>query len=483
MPYDIQHLGGTATVTVNQREKGGKWNLLGTYSFDTSATIVLRSLGNGSTSADAVMFVPTGGGGNATPVLSTISDRFVNAGETFSFTVSATDDSGPPLLDATGLPPGASFIDHGDGTATFTWNTIAGDIGNHPVTFTATDASDPTLVDSELVTITVIAVKPVIIFSLPIAIASIDKIYFYDVEAHSLRSNLSIRYLLENEPSGMTIDSNTGEINWTPSDQDVGRHEVTVAVSDSNTPPYTARQTFQIDVGDNLPVFPGSIWATSTPESQGIDSMLLADAIDFLESLPAADKSNELVIVRNGYVIWQGTNVDTIHGVWSLTKSWLASCLACWLMTMEVYLDTPASDLDANLSPHYSTVTIRHFLTMMSGYRAIGDEPAGMDSHGNSETPFDPDVPLFTPPGSQFAYWDTAVNELGFLITKIAGKSMKAFFQERIGSAIGLDSGSWDWGDFGQIDGLTINGGAGNHGNHISHLGYRTSQVRPPDPQ
>ena len=67
VPYDIQHLGGTDTVTVNQRENGGKWNLLGTYSFDTSATIVLRSLGNGSTSADAVVFVPTGGGGNAPP--------------------------------------------------------------------------------------------------------------------------------------------------------------------------------------------------------------------------------------------------------------------------------------------------------------------------------------------------------------------------------------------------------------------------------
>ena len=67
MPYDIQHLGGTDTVTVNQRQNGGKWNLLGTYSFDTSATIILRSLGNGNTSADAVMLVPTGGGGNARP--------------------------------------------------------------------------------------------------------------------------------------------------------------------------------------------------------------------------------------------------------------------------------------------------------------------------------------------------------------------------------------------------------------------------------
>jgi CubicO group peptidase (beta-lactamase class C family) len=66
-----------------------------------------------------------------------------------------------------------------------------------------------------------------------------------------------------------------------------------------------------------------------------------------------------------------------------------------------------------------------------------------------------------------YAYWDSAVNELGFLITKIAEKSMKALFQERIGSVIGLDPNDWNWGDFGQVDGLTINGGAGNHNNHV----------------
>jgi hypothetical protein len=62
VPYDVKHLGGTDTVTVNQRQGGGQWNQLGTtWNFGTTATITLRSLGDGTTSADAIMLVPTGG--------------------------------------------------------------------------------------------------------------------------------------------------------------------------------------------------------------------------------------------------------------------------------------------------------------------------------------------------------------------------------------------------------------------------------------
>lgn len=311
------------------------------------------------------------------------------------------------------------------------------------------------------------AVTPVVIVSMPITVASNNLCYSYDVDAQAFNPTNQLVFALEDAPIGMTIDNNTGSINWTPSDQQVGRQDVAVVVSDSNTPPFSARQTFQIDVRDNLPVFPGNSWTRSTPDSQGVDAVLLADAINFLDSLPAADKSNELVIVKDGYVIWRGSNVDNVHGVWSLTKSLVSTLFGLLADDQKVTLDTPASGFDANLNPNYPTVTMRHFLTMSSGYRAIGDQPRGNYVHGTSQTPFEPDVPLFTPPGSQFAYWDSAANELGLMITRIAGKSMQAFFQERIGSVIGLDSGAWDWGDFGQIDGFTINGGAGNNGNHV----------------
>jgi CubicO group peptidase (beta-lactamase class C family) len=217
----------------------------------------------------------------------------------------------------------------------------------------------------------------------------------------------------------------------------------------------------------NRQVFPGKKWENATPESQGVDSVLLANAIDFLESLPGEDGSTELVIVRNGYVIWQGSNVNNKHGVWSVTKSFVSTLVGILIDDRRLSLETLAKDIDSHLSLRYPTATIRHFLTMTSGYRAIGDDPRGDYVHGPSPTPFNPDVPLFTPPGSMYAYWDSAVNELGFLITKIAEKSMKALFQERIGSVIDLDPNAWNWGDFGQVEGLTINGGAGNNRNHV----------------
>jgi hypothetical protein len=61
VPYDINHLDGTSTVTVNQQENSGQWNQLGDiWRFDKTATITIRSLGDGSTSADAIMLVPVG---------------------------------------------------------------------------------------------------------------------------------------------------------------------------------------------------------------------------------------------------------------------------------------------------------------------------------------------------------------------------------------------------------------------------------------
>jgi CubicO group peptidase (beta-lactamase class C family) len=213
-------------------------------------------------------------------------------------------------------------------------------------------------------------------------------------------------------------------------------------------------------------IFPGTSWDVATPESQNVNSFLLEDAVDYLESLPAADKSTELVIVRNGYVIWRGTNVDNVHGVWSVTKSFLSILFGLLVEDQKVTLETLAKSVDANLSSQYSNVKMKHFLTMTSGYRAIGDEN-GSYCHGSSGTPFNPGSPLFAPPGSHFAYWDSAANELGFLITKIAKVSMESLFQERIATKIGLSANAWDWGDFGRIDGLTINGGAGNGGNHV----------------
>ena len=61
VPYDIIHKTGTGTVSVNQQQNGGTWQQLGgTWTFGNQATIRIRSLGNGTTSADAIKLVYVG---------------------------------------------------------------------------------------------------------------------------------------------------------------------------------------------------------------------------------------------------------------------------------------------------------------------------------------------------------------------------------------------------------------------------------------
>jgi len=65
VPYTINHAGGSDTVTVNQRINGGKWVLLGTYTFNEGSgsvniTYHVSDSDNDRFCADAVMFEPTG---------------------------------------------------------------------------------------------------------------------------------------------------------------------------------------------------------------------------------------------------------------------------------------------------------------------------------------------------------------------------------------------------------------------------------------
>jgi CubicO group peptidase (beta-lactamase class C family) len=219
--------------------------------------------------------------------------------------------------------------------------------------------------------------------------------------------------------------------------------------------------------GSEKMVFPGKSWQKVTPESQGIDSGKLKQAVAFLEKNSGADGVKELVIVRNGYLIWEGPDVDKVHGVWSLTKSFTSTVLGLLVEDGKATLDTKAKDVLPSMAKTYPGITLRHFTTMTSGYYAVGDEPTGSYKHGPSRTPFKPaDKPLFGP-GEQYAYWDSAMNQFGNCLTQIAGESMEGLFKRRIADPIGMNAGKWRWGDFGKINGLEVNGGSGNSNNHV----------------
>ena len=214
--------------------------------------------------------------------------------------------------------------------------------------------------------------------------------------------------------------------------------------------------------------FPGKDWLQVSPESQGVNSKKLNSAIQYLANNSGKDGVKELVIVRNGYLIWKGTDIDKVHGVWSLTKSFTSTVLGLLTDDGKATLDTLAKNYIPSMAETYPAVTLRHFTTMTSGYYAVGDEPRGNYKHGPSLTPFKPSsTPLFTSPGSQYAYWDSAMNQFANVLTHIAGEPIEELFERRIADPIGMNRSKWDWGDFGKADGIVVNGGSGNHNKHI----------------
>jgi CubicO group peptidase (beta-lactamase class C family) len=215
-------------------------------------------------------------------------------------------------------------------------------------------------------------------------------------------------------------------------------------------------------------IFPEEHWQEVKPEAQGIDSTKLNAAVSYLKDNSGPDGIKELAIIRNGCMIWKGTDIDKMHGVWSLTKSFTSTVLGLLIDDEKATLDTPAKDYVPTMAEVYPDVTLRHFTTMTSGYYAVGDEPHGSYKHGPSNTPFKPArKPLFEPPGSRYAYWDSAMNQFANVLTRIAEEPIEELFKKGIADPIGMDRTKWDWGDFGQVDGIVVNGGSGNNNKHI----------------
>jgi CubicO group peptidase (beta-lactamase class C family) len=216
-------------------------------------------------------------------------------------------------------------------------------------------------------------------------------------------------------------------------------------------------------------VFPGAAWETATPESQGVRGDGLAAAHAHLEAMMGDGSARETVVIRHGRLIWEGPDSAKTHGVWSATKSFTSTCLGLLADDGRCGLGTPAHEFAPELEAVYPDVKLRHFTTMTSGYRAVGDEPRSGYLHGPSLTPLDPGPePLFTPPGSHYAYWDSAMNVFALVLTRIAREPLATLFRRRIADPIGMDPAEWRWGVLAERDRIAVNGGAGNMNKHIS---------------
>ncbi|MCW8965892.1 MAG: hypothetical protein OQK82_04275, partial [Candidatus Pacearchaeota archaeon] len=102
---------------------------------------------------------------NYPPSITVPDDITATEGDSIGFIITGYDPDGAVLrFESFNLPPGATFLDHGDNSVTVTWKTGSLDAGVHILTFTATDG-ETTVRDTMRISIADFSFSPPEIFA------------------------------------------------------------------------------------------------------------------------------------------------------------------------------------------------------------------------------------------------------------------------------------------------------------------------------
>jgi len=218
-------------------------------------------------------------------------------------------------------------------------------------------------------------------------------------------------------------------------------------------------------------VFPAGQWQEASPESQGLDARRLQDAMDCVAAIACDQGNRQSLVIRNGYLLWRGPDIDSKHTVWSCTKSFMSMTLGLLVDDGKCRLDDPAADYLPCLKEHYPTVTLRQFAAFTSGYAGRAEEPAEALAH----LVFEPAPPLYAP--GAFFHYSQSSDQLARILTRIAGEPLRDLFRRRIADPIGLDPDGWSWGDWGDIDGIPVCGGSGSYERGVAITARQMARV------
>jgi len=174
---------------------------------------------------DDIMYLHYMGFLNAPPVLSHISDKSVNELSTLRFTAYATDPNGDTLrFSLSGAPSGARISSLGS----FSWTPSESQVGSH--TFTVR-VSDGKVFDTQSIRVTVNNVnQPPVISSISNKSVNEKSTLQFTARASDADGD-TLRFSLTQSPTGASI-SNSGSFRWTPTESQVGDHNITIRVTD-----------------------------------------------------------------------------------------------------------------------------------------------------------------------------------------------------------------------------------------------------------
>ncbi|MEP2788819.1 MAG: putative Ig domain-containing protein, partial [Kangiellaceae bacterium] len=260
----------------------GVWTLTVTPVDDANGEVdIVVSVTDGITPVDEVFRV-TVNAVNDAPTITSISDQTINEDTSttaLEFTVADIDsDQSSLIVTATSfdetLVRSEEIVldDNGSGLWTVVVSPIENVNGSVPITVSVSDGG-PDIEESFSVTILSINDAPSIT-STEITTATENTIYSYAVEAIDPDLDDTLTYSLETPPELMSIDPDSGLIEWTPISSDVGQHSINIIVTDLDG--LTDSQEFVLDVSasdsDNDGVIDSLDQCPDTPSGETANS-------------------------------------------------------------------------------------------------------------------------------------------------------------------------------------------------------------------
>jgi CubicO group peptidase (beta-lactamase class C family) len=188
------------------------------------------------------------------------------------------------------------------------------------------------------------------------------------------------------------------------------------------------------------PRYPGADWERVDPASAGLDPA----GLDRLAAMSEAAGSTCTVVVRDGVVVderyWQGATADTTRQAFSVTKSVTSLLVGIAQGQGDLSIDDAAADyIPEWVGTPSADVTIRNLLSNDSGrHWDVSTDYREMAIAAPDKTAFAIGLGQDAPPGTVWAYNNSAVQTLSAVLQAATGQTPKDYAQQTIFDPIGM---------------------------------------------
>ncbi|MFX0065669.1 MAG: serine hydrolase [Candidatus Hermodarchaeota archaeon] len=192
-------------------------------------------------------------------------------------------------------------------------------------------------------------------------------------------------------------------------------------------------------------------WNVSTPEAQGLDSNILVDIFQEAETnLPFL---RSLLVVKSGSLIveryFQGYDKDSAHCICSTSKSYISALVGIALQ--EGYLESLDQAMidffpeyvTPDLDPRKRDITLRHLLTMTSGFEWEEEHSYPGLSVSSDWVKHIIELPLRSNPGAEWEYCSAGTHLLSAILTKVTSRSTLKFAEQYLFNPLRTSIKEW----------------------------------------